>query len=454
MLHTRDKLMILVMMIGGFCGSLRQNMLTSALPAIMADLQVNAFIGQWLTTSYILVLGIITAVSAWLFFQFTVRQLEIGSLMLFFAGCVAAFLAPDFSVLLIARIIQACGAGITIPLLQIVLLYLFPKEMQGRAMALTGIIVGFAPALGPTLAGVLTDTFGWRSIFLFLLALSGSMVAAGFFAIHNVGKRHSSSLDAISLELYAVGFTAFMLGIGQLDGQGGLVRFTALLLLGILALALFCIRQTHRESPLLKIGLLKIRSVSAGTLLLGLSYILMMSGTVLVPLYIQTIGGHSATLSGLILLPGALLIAFLSPLSGKLSDSIGARRVCIIGMVILSLGCLGFVFFSAVTSAWLVTLFYAVRSIGLAFLITSCTTLAVEGVTLEDKPHASAILNSLRQMTGALFTAVLVQISVTASTSSTLDMQGMHVTFCAMTAIAALGIILALVTPPRHLEIK
>ncbi len=454
MISKKDKIMIVVMMISGFCGSLSQNMLTSALPSIMRDMGVSASTGQWLTTSYILVMGIITAISAWMFFRFTVRQLELCSLGLFFFGCVMALLAPNFGILLVSRIIQACGAGITIPLLQIVVLYIYPKNMQGRAMALTGIIVGFAPALGPTLSGVLTDAFGWRSIFVLLLIMSGLMLLAGTFTIRNVGEQHRSRADLLSLFLYTVGFTAFMLGTGQMKSGSSLLRFAALLALGAAALAAFCVRQNRSSSPLLKISLLKVRSVSSGTFMLGLAYILMMSGTVLVPLYIQTVSGRSATMSGLILLPGSLLIALLSPVSGRISDRFGARRVCVAGMITLALGCLGFVFFDTESSVFSIALFYAIRSAGLAFLITACTALAVEGVSLDNKPHATAILNSLRQMMGALFTAVLVQVSAAASLGPALDMHGMHITFLAMTAISAAGILTSLIAPPRKSVVK
>lgn len=455
MISSKDKIMIFVLMVSGFAGSLSQNLLTSALPSIIEDTGVDALTGQWLTTSYILVLGVITAISAWIFFRVNTRRLEQLSLGLFLIGCVIALAAPNFHVLLFARIIQACGAGILIPLLQIVVLYIYPPEKQGQAMSLTGIIVGFAPAIGPTLSGILTDAFGWRSIFTLLIIISAAMLVIGHFTIRDVTELKPEPLDVTGVILYTLGFVTFMLGVNDLKTKG-ITSFLTIVMfaVGVICLFAFTYMQLHKDVPLLKLELLRDRALSSGTIMLSTAYVLMMAGTILVPLYIQTICGYSATVSGLILLPGSLLIALLSPVSGRMTDRYGARRVCILGMLILAAGCLGFTFCNEAAAVVMIVICYTFRSIGLAFLITPCSTLAVQEMPADDKPHATAILNSVRQMCGALFSAVLVMISTAASRHGSLDMNGMHISFIWMLVIAVAGVLLAVFAAPKHVKVQ
>lgn len=453
MINKKDKFMIMVLMLAGFAGSLSQNLLTSALPAIINDLKINAVSGQWLTTSYILILGIITAISAWIFFCIPTRKLELISLSLFTIGCLGAILAPNFSILLFMHIIQACGAGILIPLMQMVVLELYPMEKQGQAMSLTGIIVGFAPALGPTISGILTDHWGWRSIFVLLSALGIFCLLISLVTLRNVGNLNVLPLDWKSLLLYSLGFITLMLGVDGLSNSLSLSSFV-LIAISLIILWIFCYIQLNHPHPLLKIKLLKNRAMASGTGLLGLAYVLMMAGTILVPLYIQTMCHYSATVSGLILFPGSLLIALLSPLSGRLTDQIGAQKVCLSGIIILAIGCLCFVFCNETSSIFWIVLSYTLRSIGLAFLITPCSTLAVQEIPAEDKANATAIVNSFRQMCGALFSTVLVMISTLASKGNSLDMIGIHTSFIWMFLIAVIGIVISIFLIPKKISLR
>ena len=167
MITAKDKALFFVLMAAGFIGTLSQNLLTSALPSIIESFSITPAVGQWLTTSYILLIGVMTALSAYMYNRFPTRRLILISIGVFIFGCMISLTAADFRILLVGRFIQAFGAGPTIPLLQIAAVYIYPPECQGEALGLTGIIVGFAPAVGPTLSGILTDLFGWRSIFAF-----------------------------------------------------------------------------------------------------------------------------------------------------------------------------------------------------------------------------------------------------------------------------------------------
>lgn len=444
MITTKNKLIIIILMAAGFIGSLSQNLLTSALPSIMNALKVDVAIAQWLTTIYILVLGVITAISAYMFYRFPTKKLVQASLATFLFGCIIAFCAQNFYVLLLARVIQAFGAGVLIPLLQMVVLYIYPPEKQGQALGLTGIIVGFAPAIGPTLSGLLVDAFGWRSIFLLLISVSVVVLIAGQFILKDIGERQITHMDFLSLALYSIGFVSFMLAVTFMK-SGSILKpeIIGLFIIGIVCLVIFAKRQLKLPEPLLKLSLFKYRSLVFGVILLCISYVIMMAGTIFVPLYIQTICGYSATISGLILLPGSLLIAVLSPVTGKLVDCFGASRLCFIGMIFLIMGNVPFVFFNSHTSLAMICVAYIIRSIGLALLITACTTLGVQNLPLIDKAQGTAIQNSLRQMSGSLFSTILVVAATIVSFPSTLNVSGLHISFLLMTIMTLIGLFIA-----------
>ena len=444
MISNKDRIMVIVMMTAAFTSSFSQNLLTSALPSIMKDFSVDAITGQWLTTGYTLVMGVITCISALLFSKYSVPRLELTALFLFGAGCLGAFLAPTFSVLLVSRIIQACGAGMLTPMMQMSLLHIYPPERQGEAMGLTGVVVGAAPAIAPAAAGILIDSFGWRSIFLTLFVLAVLATIAGSFTLRSLKEPHPEQVELWSLFLYASGFTLFMLGVDQLKKTSFRSMYTYIMFIaGIAVLTLFVRRQKMSVKPILRVELLKYRSMSLGTSIICIAYVLMMASSILVPLYIQTVSGHSATLSGAIMVPGSALIALISPVSGKITDRAGSRIVIIAGLITLAAGCGGYILFTESTGVFPVTLFYMLRSIGIALLITACTTLAVRSLPLSCKPHAMALLNSLRLMAGALFSAVIVLIAEELSSSGSIDIHGVHAAFTVMTATAAAGLILA-----------
>jgi len=448
MISLKNKLMIIAMMAAGFIGSLSQNLLTSALPSIMLTFNISAAVGQWLTTIYILVMGIITGISAYLFYRFKTKNLVQISLCLFLAGCLLALSAPNFPILLLARIIQACGAGPAIPLLQTAVIYIFPPEKQGQAIGLTGIIVGFAPAIGPTLSGILVDAFGWRSIFVFLIILCIIIIIIGQFTIHDVGERQFRPLETVSIILYSIGFSTFMLAVTMMK-SGGFLQAKVLIFfcIGLLSLYFFVRRQFRVASPMLKLSLLKYRSLVLGIILLGTAYVLNMAGTILVPLFNQTLCSYSATVSGFMLLPGSLLIAILSPLSGHLMDRYGAKLICIAGMIFNVSGNLMFVFFSNHTSILCIITAYSLRCTGMTFLMTPSTALAVQDIPLIDKPHGMAILNSFRQMSGSLFSTVLVIIATICSAPESLNIHGMHAAFIVMTVLSLIGIGVSVIIP-------
>ena len=447
---TNDRQMIPVLMLGAFLGSLSQNMLTSALPVILEEFQVNALVGQWLTTIYLLILGVITALTAYLFHRVRTRLLLESSLLLFSGGCLLALFAQSFWRLILARAIQACGAGVLIPVLQMILLHLYPVEQQGRALGLSGIVVGFAPAVGPTVAGVLVDVAGWRSLFLMLLISTLAVAFWGMFTFRQVGEPQRPPLRIGSAVLYGVGFSVFMLAVTRLGDEGTSVSLTVMqLLVGALLLAWFVRIQLTDPTPLLHLSLFRHRSMQIGTVLIILAYTAMTSGTILLPLYIQTICGRSATLSGLILLPGSLLLAALSPVTGRMKDRFGIHGVTTIGLVLLMIGTGCYFVVSVDTTPILIALVYAARSAGLGFLLMPLTAYAVSGLPLDESSHGMAILNSLRQIGGSLCSTLLILIATAVSVGGELNLIGFRVA-ALLTAVPVLLSLLLWLRMGRH----
>lgn len=433
-----NRKLIFSLMSAGFIGSLSQNMTVSALPAILAFFHTNTVSGQWLTNIFILILGITTATSACLFSRFPTRKLVLTTLSIFIGGCILSLLSQSFSILLLSRIIQGLGSGVLIPLLQISLLHLFPEEKQGQALGITGIIIGFAPAAGITLAGILVDFSGWRSIFWFLLFLASGSFLLGFFSLREIGERHPASFDFLSVFLYSSGIILLMVSITFLKKHTmspWLLLFLSVL--GIFFLFCFTKRQWSMEFPLLKLRLFQYVSVRKGVVLFLLSFTIMMCGTTLFPLYIQTICRYSATFSGLLCLPGSVMIAIASPISGRLIDRFNPEFISVAGSILLTTGTLPFLLFSENSNMILVCITYTLQCTGIAILLTAALCMGVSKIPMADKVHSTAILNSFRQVFGSLLaTTVIVFVSVI-SEPSDLNIRGIHAAFLILTITAS-----------------
>jgi len=317
-LTRKSKIALVIMLVGAFVSSLSQSLLTSALPSIMTEYTVSATIGQWLTTIYILILGIITAITAFLIDKYNTNKLFISAMAIFLIGCTISMLAPNFPILLFSRVLQACGAGIMAPLFQVVALNTFPVKMYGKVMGVFGFVISSAPAIGPTLSGILVDFWGWRSIFYLLAAISVLLIGTALFSeIDNISKKVKGKMDFFSALIYGLGFCSLMLGVTNQESYGFFHYLTITpILIGILCLYIFTRRQLKTPLPLLQLRILTNKTFTVTTILVIMTYLILMSGTILVPIYIQSVRGLSAITSGLVLLPGSLLVCFMNPITG------------------------------------------------------------------------------------------------------------------------------------------
>ncbi len=444
-LSTGKRNIILVtLMAGAFIASIGQNMLTAALSSIMVEFQISASLGQLLTTGYIMLLGIISALSTFLIRKYATKNLFLCCMGLFLAGGILAFFAPSFPVLLFGRAIQACGAGVLVPLLQTVAFYLFPKEKHGQAMGIVMLVIGFAPALGPVVSGVFVDLWGWRSIFILMIGVAMAAFALGAVNLCDFSDGEKGRMDLFSTVLYGFGFCGFMLGVTSMK-EAGIFAMQTLLLLGggVLFLGLFIYRQLRERHPMMELRLFGNKEFCIAAILIGLTYMASMSGATIVPLYIQTARGESATLSGLVVLPGMLVSILLSPVAGKLFDQFGARRVTLTGLLILFLGNSGFVFCTENSSLLMVTLLYLIRMFGTTLLLTPLSAYSVSTLEKGQIPQSTAIVTSFRQMVASLATSILVVVISVISAPAAVTAQAVQVSFGIQSVVYLAAIFLA-----------
>ncbi len=441
-------IIVTIVIVGSFLSLLSQTVLTAALPSMMKDFKVAANVGQWLTTIYLLVLGITIPTTGYLVNRFTTRKLYLCAMGLFLIGCIFSIFAPTFKMMIISRIIQAIGAGILVQLVQIVILKLYPIESRGAAMGIIGITVGFAPSIGPTLSGFVIDAFGWRSLFYILAGISILDIITAFFLLKNVGKTKKDKLDVKSVILSTLGFGGLLIGVSNQGSFGWGNPITYLpLIVGVISLIVFTLIQIDSKTPFLELRVFKSSVFTVSTILTCIIYAAMMSATILLSIYIQSIRGYSAVNSGLIMLPGSLFLAVLSPVTGRILDKYGPRILCIVGMSMLGIGTYAFSYLGENTSLIYVSIMYCFRMIGLVMILSPLTTWGINSLHPQDIAHGSVINNTLRQVSGAIGSAILITVMTNAvkhskKTSAILaSIHGMNVSFRMASILIAIGLV-------------
>ena len=317
--------LVAVLISGAFIAILSQTLLSTALPPIMKDLHLSANTAQWLTSAVLLTVGIMVPITAFLIGKFTTRQLFLAAMGSFACGTLLSAMAPNFELLLTGRIFQAAGAGVMIPLMQTVLFVIFPPEKRGTIMGIFGLIITLAPAVGPTIAGWVVDHYSWRILFWMIVPISVLDLFCAYLFLRNITERTDPKVDAASLLLSSVGFGGVLYGFsaaGSIGWTGDRVLFA--MFIGAVSLALFIRRQFRLARPILEFRVFRYGTFAISTGILMIVYMHMIGGSTILPIYMQDMLGFSATDSGLMLLPGALVMGAMSFVSGRLFDKLGA----------------------------------------------------------------------------------------------------------------------------------
>ena len=272
---------------------------------------------QWLTTAFLLTNGIMIPISAFIIGKFTTRQIFISAITVFTFGTAVAAFSDSYTLLLIARIVQAMGSGVMMPLMMTVLLTMFPVEKRGAAMGMMGLVISFAPAIGPTLSGYLVEYFNWRMLFFAVLPIAILTLILSIFFISNVTERTNPKVDVLSILMSSFGFGGLLYGFSSGVSRGWTDTLVLTCIIGgFIIIALFTWRQLRLETPLLEFRVFKNKDFTLGVIISAFVIIAMISAETLLPMYVQTARGLSAIDSGLMLLPGAIVMGIMSPVSG------------------------------------------------------------------------------------------------------------------------------------------
>lgn len=410
-----------------FVAILNETTMGVAIPHLIGDLGITAVAAQWLTTAFMLTMAVVIPITGFLLRRFTTRQVFIAAMSLFSLGTLTALLSPGFEVLLVARVVQASGTAIMMPLLMTTLMTIVPPHARGRMMGRVSIVMSLAPAIGPTMSGFLLDTLSWRWIFGIVLPIALVALAMGARWIHNLGQATRAPIDVLSIILSAFGFGGLVYGLSQIGGaqtHGGTaaeaaaqslstVSLVVSLSVGVLALALFVWRQLLLQR--VDDALLDLRVFRSGNFSLSIAQMTLLSmaffGTITVlPLYMQSVLGISPLETGLAVLPGSLLMGLAGPVIGRIYDAKGTRVLLVPGSIIAISMLWVFTTFDENTTLWSIIPAQTALSLGLALSFTPLFTASLASLTPKFYAYGSAILGTVQQVAGAAGIAVLVTV--------------------------------------------
>ncbi len=402
---------LLVMILGAFLATLNQTVMSVAIPKLIHEFGITAATAQWLTTGYMLVNGVLIPITAFLMQRFSTRQLFQASMWIFLIGTLVSAVATDFSVLLAGRLIQAAGAGIIMPLLMNVILAIFPPDNRGAAMGMVGLAIIFAPAIGPVLTGYMLENYSWKVMFYGMLPFVVLVILIGMIYLKNVSEKTATALDSLSVVLSTIGFGSTLYGFSRAASLGwSSAEVLSTIAAGVLSLILFTWRQLVSRQPLLDLRAFKYGMFSLTTLINIAITMVMYADMMLLPLYLQNVRGYSALDSGLLMLPGAIVMGVLMPVTGKLFDRFGAKWLAVAGMIITIGTTLGFVDLTDKTTYMYLLLLSTGRRIGMALLMMPIQTAGLNQLPAKLHAHGTAISNTIRQVAGAVGTSLLVTI--------------------------------------------
>ncbi|WP_102335360.1 DHA2 family efflux MFS transporter permease subunit [Salimicrobium jeotgali] len=404
--------LMIVLISGAFVAILNQTLLSTAIPPIMNDLGVSANTAQWLQSVFMLVNGIMIPITAFLIERFTTRGLFLTAVGTFALGTLVCAIAPNFSFLMAGRVLQAGGAGIIMPLMQTILFLVFPLEKRGTAMGLFGLVIAFAPAIGPTLSGYLVGQFPWRSVFYVVLPIAVIDIIVAYFILKNVTTRTFPKIDALSIALSTLGFGGLLYGFSTAGNVGGWLvpQVYIPIIVGAITLTLFIKRQMKLEQPILEFRIFKYGVFTLTTALGMVVFMSMIGGAVILPILMQNMLGFSPLESGLMLLPGAILMGLMNPVTGRLFDMFGARWLAIIGLGILTVTNFLFTSLTIETTFAYLAIVNSARMFGIAMVMMPVTTAGLNQLPDKLMPHGTAMNNTMRQISGAVGTGLLVSV--------------------------------------------
>jgi MFS transporter, DHA2 family, lincomycin resistance protein len=368
----------------------------------------------------LLVIGVLIPVTAYLIQRYTTRTLFLSAMCLFTVGTFVAAISPGFSVLLIGRMLQAAGTGLLFPLLTNVVFAIVPIEKRGSAMGTIGIVITFAPAIGPTLSGIIVEHFSWRILFYGVLPIALFVMIFAYFKLKNVTETTNPKIDPLSLFLSTIGFGGIVYGFSSSgEGNGGWTSNVVLfsIIIGVISLILFTYRQLKISQPLLDLRTFKYKIFRLSTLIMIIVMMAMFSAMMLLPIFLQNALGYSPFKAGLLMLPGGIVMGIMSPITGRLFDKFGAKLLAVIGLGLVTNSLWQFAFITMSTSYSKIMIYNTLLMLGISMVMMPLMTNALNVLPPHLYPHGTAIISTLQQVAGAVGTALLVSVMTSTSKS-------------------------------------
>lgn len=454
--------MIAILFFGAFIAFLNNTLLNIALPAIMEEFSVQPAIVQWLTNGYMLVSGILIPASAFFIIRFTNRQIFFWSMSTFTIGTALAAFSPTFGFLIAGRMVQAAGAGLLMPLLMNVMLTAFPIERRGTAMGFFGLIMFAAPAIGPTLSGWIVQHFSWRTLFEMILPFSILILVLAYFKLKNITPNKKIKIDVVSLIFSTIAFSTLLFGFSSAGEKGWLDPIVySTIIIGAIVFVIFTLRQLRLDEPMLEFRIFKYPMFALSAVIMVVVSASMFSGMIIIPLYVQIVREFTPIQAGLLMMPGAIVMAIMSPITGRLFDEFGGRVLAIIGLTITVFTTYLLSNLSLTSSFFYIMAIFMLRMLGMSLTMMPVMTSGLNQLPLSQNPHGTAMNNTLQQISGAIGSAVIItimngkmakrsneliesgQLLSKTEISQLAMLDGINFSFFVSTLIAAVGLVLA-----------
>lgn len=434
-------LIFINLIVSGIASSTLATAMTTALPNLVEYFGVSTSIGQWVTSGYSLAMGVVLPLTAFLITRFPTKKLYMFGTGSFIVGLLLSIFAGNFWIMMLGRVLQACGNGVLMSAAQVVILTVYPTEKKGTMMGTYGLATTVAPIIAPTIAGLLIDAFGWKSIFYVVLVIMTMSLFMSGIVFEDVLEIQNKKFDVLSFAESIFAFGGITLGVGNISSYGLIsIQAGVPLLVGIVFCILFIIRQCNIEKPFLDVKILKNRNYAVSVISSMVLYLVMMGSSVMMPLYVQSVMGYSAVVSGLVTLPGSLATAVASPFAGKLYDKTGIKKIFIAGSAALVVSNIGMFFITMSTPLLIAAGLNVIRNLAIGSLMMPLLTWGTANVNSKKVADASSLLTSFRTIAGAIGSAVFVGImsAVSAGSEETYGdsalMHGMNISFLCMAA--------------------
>lgn len=445
---VQSKGVVAVVIAAAFLLTFNQFLLITAFPTIMDEFNINATQVQWLTTAFILTTIIFIPMSGYLSTTYSSKSLVIFAVTCLLIGTIIGGWSPNFGVLILSRVIQAIGAGIILPLVQTILLIVFPYHRRGFAMGLLGAVTNVAPASAPSLTGVIIDYLDWRSLHWVILPFIIITFLLAVFLMKNVLEKQETKLDMRSVILSALGFSLFIFGLSNISVYGFMSPISIIpIVLGIAGVILFTRRQFNIPTPVLNLNLFKNRTFSLAVILIFINMMLLLSAETILPMFAQNALGTSAFLSGFLLVPGTIILSIITFISGSLYDKYGGKIIATIGFICTTISLVLLNTVGINDSPYWIMVHFCLFMTGFGLTLMPLVTVSMSELENIDIPHGSAIVNTVRQFGmafGIIVLTSIISVTVTVMDAPTHEStyEGTSYAFVVMAFLALIGFVL------------